>query len=150
MDHFVFGVIELFRLDAMFVPHLKGRILQQPRASQIARQSEYRRKEGIESAISCRGALAGVHVRLAVPKLAVDAPKWTRPTFHHNRPLTGSWVLEILINRDDAFVPHLPAVFIVEKNRALQKIFVVTVDRPADVAARICPLTVLHIDPGPN
>src|SRR5438045_1299081 len=52
------------------------------------------------------------------------------------------------VNSADAFVPHPATILIVKQNRALQQIFVVTINRSADMAVGVGPLTRLDIDPG--
>src|SRR5882724_13490513 len=56
-------------------------------------------------------------------------------------------VAQVLINRGYAVGPHSAAILIVEQDRALQKIFVVTIDRPADVTVGVSPFSRLDIDP---
>src|SRR5438094_5237746 len=58
-----------------------------------------------------------------------------------------SLVAQILIDGADAFIPHPPAILIVKQDRALQKIFVITIDRAADVTVGVGPLPCLDIDP---
>ena len=54
---------------------------------------------------------------------------------------------EILVDCRDALVPHALAVLIAKQQRAFQKVFVITVDRAADVTVGVGPLAGLDVDP---
>src|SRR5215212_6568259 len=70
---------------------------------------------------------------MAVPQLRI-------PTF-------SSLIGEILVDRYDTFAPHAFAVRVTEKQRALQNVFVITVDSTADVTVSVGPNAGLDIDP---
>ena len=55
---------------------------------------------------------------------------------------------QISIDRNRALIPHPPAVLIIKQNRALQEIFVITIDRAADMTVGVSPVPRLDIDPG--
>ena len=79
-------------------------------ARDVARQREERGKERIERAIVRVGALARVHVGVAVPEFAAD------------------FVGQIFMDRGNARVPHLEAILVAEEEPAFPKIFVIGID----------------------
>src|SRR5581483_5896045 len=95
--------------------------------------SKHCRKERVERAVRRRASLTGFHVGMTVPEFRGLA--------------SFRFVAQVLIDCRDSAFPHLPAIRIVKHNRALQKIFVVTVNRAADVAVGVGPLAGLYVDP---
>ena len=85
---------------------------------------------------------------MAVPKLGRSTPHWTGSSFsQYSYVLRASCIRKIFIDGLNTFIPHPAAILIVEQNRALQKIFVVTIDRSADMAVGVGPLSRLDVDP---
>src|SRR5207248_2686933 len=87
-----------------------------------------------ERAVGRISALADIHIGMTVPEL--------------RKSFALRLVAQVLVYGRNADVPHRAAVLIIKENCALQKIFVVAVNRPADVTVGVGPLTSLNVNPG--
>src|ERR1043165_9080068 len=70
LPHLHRRVVELLRLYPLGLPHPERRLLKPPRAAPVTREHEHGGEEGVERAVSGRGAAARLHVGVAVPERA--------------------------------------------------------------------------------
>ncbi len=130
LDDLLRPVVDHLRLDAGRLPHLHAGRLQARGAVDVAGERQHGREEGVERAVLAVRALAGVHVGMAVPEIAVD--------------LVG----QVAVDRGDARLPHGQAVLVAEQLPALQQVLVVGVRAAGDAGVGARPLPGLDVDGG--